>query len=570
MKRELLSGVPVSTGLARGRARLIGSPRLPGAVEPIAEEEVEAEVLRLEEALAAARRELADLRRRLSGALAHELGDFFDAHALLLEDPELVQGLLDLIRKGRMSARAALKMQRDRLAEIFAGMEDHYLRSRFEDVEHVIARVIAWLHRAEQGEETVPRAGEGEVVVAETLPPAELAHLAEQGVQAVITEQGSPLSHAAILARSLRLPMIVQARGALAAIGEGDLLLVDAARGRVIVNPERSDLSGFELALRQARREERRLLRLRDAPCRTRDGIAIELLGNAESLEEVEAALAHGAAGIGLYRTEFLFLRDDRLPEEEEQYQAYRAVVRIARGRPVTFRTLDLGADKAAGSALALPREENPALGLRGLRHSLAEPIAFAAQLRAILRAAADGPVRVLLPMVTSAEEFAAARGFLEQARAALAQPASAPLGAMIEVPAAAIAPEAILAQADFVAIGSNDLMQYLLAADRGHDRLAALFEPTHPAVVRTLGRLLAACARRGRSVTLCGELAADLRFTPLLLALGLRAFSAHPRALPALKERIRALDGRRLEGLRARLMRAERRETIEGLLAGI
>lgn len=572
MKREVLTGVPVSPGLARGRARLIGLPRLPGAPETIAETEVETELLRLEEALATARGELADLRRRLSGALAHELGDFFDAHALLLEDPELVQGLFDLVRKARMSARAALKVQRDRLAEIFAGIEDPYLRSRFEDVEHVIARVLAWLNRAEQGEEASLRAGEGEVVVAETLPPAELAHFAEQGVRAVITEQGSPLSHAAILARSLRLPMVVQARGALAAIGEGDLLLVDAAAGQIVVNPEAADLAAFERALRRNQREERRLLRLRDAPCRTRDGIAIELLANAESLAEVEAALAHGAAGIGLYRTEFLFLREDRLPDEEEQFEAYRAVLRAACGRPVTFRTLDLGADKAEGSVLALPSEENPALGLRGLRRSLSEPEQFAAQLRAVIRAAELGPARVLLPMVTTASEFAAARRLHQHLLAELSVPAEqpVPLGAMIEVPAAAIAPEAILALADFAAIGSNDLMQYLLAADRGHDRLAGLFEPTEPAVVRTLARLIAACARRRRPVTLCGELAADTRFTALLIALGLRALSAHPRALPAIKERIRELDTRKLQRLRPRLLRATHRESVEKLLAAL
>lgn len=552
---------------------MIGAPRLPGAVEPLAEDEVEGEVLRLQEALSAARAELAALRRRLSGALAHELGDFFDAHALLLEDPELVQGLLDLIRKGRMSARAALKIQRDRLGEIFAGMEDPYLRSRFEDVEHIIARVLAWLHRAELGEEAAPDAGEGEVVVAETLPPAELAHLAERGVHAVVTEQGSALSHAAILARSLRLPMIVQAHGALAAIGEGDLLLVDGAAGSVIVNPEHGDLAAFERALRQMRREERRLLRLRDAPCQTRDGVVVELFGNAESLEEVEAALAHGAVGIGLYRTEFLFLREDRLPEEEEQLEAYRAVIRAAAGRPVTFRTLDLGADKAQGSVLALPREENPALGLRGLRRSLAEPETFATQLRAILRAAETGPVRVLLPMVTTAAEFAAAREIHQRLLAEIGAGSAScavPLGAMIEVPAAALAPEAILAQADFAAIGSNDLMQYLLAADRGHDRLASLFQPTEPAVVRTLARLISVCARRRRPVALCGELAADPRFTPLLLALGLRAFSAHPRALPTIKERVRELDCRRLGALRTRLLRATRRERLERIIDGL
>lgn len=573
MKRDVVTGVSVSAGLARGRARLIGAPRLPAANETIAESQVEDELLRLQEALGAARDELIALRRRLSGALAHELGDFFDAHALLLEDPELVQGLFDLIRKGRMSARTALKVQRDRLAEVFASMEDAYLRSRFEDIEHVIARILAWLHRAELGEEAAVRVGEEEVIVAEALPPAEIAHLAERGICAVITEQGSPLSHTAILARSLRLPMIVQARGALARIGEGDLLLVDACAGRIIINPDSRDLAAFERALHRAQREERRLARLRTAACQTRDGTTIELLANAESLEDVEAALAHGAAGIGLYRTEFLFLREDRLPEEDEQFEAYRAVVRIARGRPVTFRTLDLGADKAEGSVLALPREENPALGLRGLRRSLAEPDTFAVQLRAILRTAEAGPVRVLLPMVTTAAEFAAAcqihrRLLIETG--VLRSNGSVPLGAMIEVPAAAIAPEAILALADFAAIGSNDLMQYLLAADRGHDRLAGLFEPTEPAVVRTLARLIAACARRRRPVTLCGELAADTRFTALLIALGLRALSAHPRALPAIKERIRALDTRKLERLRPRLLRATHRESVEKLLAAL
>jgi phosphotransferase system enzyme I (PtsI) len=562
--RQVLQGNGASRGSALGRARV----RLPATLDVVEEhirpEEVEPELDRLHAAIASVRDEMHALRERLHGALAHEVGEFLDLHALLLDDPELLQGLDDLIRTGRYSADYALKLQRDRIAAVFEAMDDAYFRSRVEDIDQVIGRVRAALH-CHEGD---PRSRAGDILVCENVAPAELAQLQSEGVMAVVTTQGSPLSHSAILARSLHLPLIVATTLALQRINDGDVLSVDGTSGTIVLEPDADDLRVHRERVREHARERRQLNRLRREPSRTTDGVDIRLWANAESREDVAEAHALGAAGVGLYRTEFLFLQRQELPDEEEQFRAYRDLVLGMTGRTVTIRTLDLGADKADRTGLALRDEPNPALGLRGVRLSLAHGELFDVQLRALLRASGYGPVRILLPMISSREEIVDVRARLDRIAAQLRRDGHAiaehvPLGAMIEVPAAALALPGFIDEVDFLSIGTNDLVQYLLAADRNNEALGDLYSPLHPALLRMLRGVIRFGNARGKSVAVCGEIAGDTRFTPLLLALGLGEFSLHPGLLLEVRHRIRHCDLSRLRAAGPALMRARDRAGI-------
>jgi len=558
--------------MALGRARLEQPSRYLVDERPLGEDEVEAEVERLKNAIRAAREELGQLRDKLHGAMAREVAEFIDAHSLMLADRELTSGVFDLIRVGRYRAGAALKMQRDRLVAVFAAMDDPYLRSRKEDVEHVIARVQAGLMRESSQEERRLASRVGEILVGDTVAPSELVPLAEHGVLGVVLTSGSQVSHSAILARSLRLPMIVAAHDALAHVQDDDLVLIDGESGEVVVHPTAQDLARYRQWQRESAQRGKRLALLRDADTRTRDGVPIALYANAESPADIAQARALGAAGIGLYRTEFLFLQRRELPGEEEQFLAYRDLVLGMGGLPVTIRTLDLGADKADSSGLALDDEENPALGVRGVRLSLREPQILTMQLRAILRASSYGPVRILVPMVSSVEEMHSVRRMLEECERNLRSAGyevayNVELGAMIEVPAAAIALPGMIRTVDFVAIGTNDLVQYTLAVDRNNDQLAGLYDPLHPAVLKLIAQTIAIAQRAGRRVKLCGEMAGDKRYTALLLALGLTDFSMHPGMLLEVRELVATLDRAKLREHAAAVLRAPTRERIRRVL---
>ena len=562
--RHVLSGHGASRGNALGRARL----RLPHVLD-VAEDRidpaaVDAELARLHAAVDVVRAEMLALRDRLHGALAHEVGEFIDMHSLLLDDPELLHGIEDLIRKGLYGANYALRLQRDRLAAVFAGMDDAYFRNRIDDIDHVIGRLHAALHKREVDVHGVA----GEVLVTDNVAPSELAQLQSQGVVAIVTTGGSALSHSAILARSLHLPLVVGATQALQLVNDGDVLAVDGNGGTVVIEPNAADLRGYRARVREGKRERKQLHRLRREPSRTLDGVDIRIFANAESREDVAEAHALGAAGIGLYRTEFLFM-GEALPDEESQFRAYRDVALGMTGRTVTIRTLDIGADKADRTGLALTDEPNPALGLRGVRLSLARAGIFETQMRAIVRASGYGPVRVLVPMVSSRDEITAVAALLKRVRRDLASEGHEiaehiPLGAMIEVPAAAIALPGFIDAVDFLSVGTNDLVQYLLAADRNNEALGELYTPLHPAVLRMLENVIRIARRRAKPLAVCGEMAGDPRFTPLLLALGLEELSLHPGTLLELRHAIRACD---LGTLRARapaLLRARDRAAIE------
>jgi phosphotransferase system enzyme I (PtsI) len=560
-----LRGHIAARGNALGRARVRRAHALEVTEQRIPASRIEAELQRLHVAVESARTEMHQLRERLQGALAREVGEFLELHALLLDDPELLFGLDDLIRNSHYSAEYALRVQRDRLATVFADMEDAYLKSRMDDLDHVISRIHAFLQQ---------RSGElkgvaGEILVCENVAPSELAELQSQGVIGIVSTGGSALSHSAILARSLHMPLVVGVSTAVQQINDGDVLIVDGDAGRVIVDPDPTELAQYRQYLRELAKEQRELGRLRSKPSRTRDGTDITLLANAESIDDVAQAHALGAAGLGLYRTEFLFLQRNELPDEEEQFQHYRDTVLGMSGRPVTIRTLDLGADKADRTGLVLGKEENPALGLRGVRLSLARPAVAQAQLRAILRASGYGPVRVLIPMVSTREEILQVRRQLTrlsgQLRAEGHEIASSiPLGAMIEVPAAAIALECFIDKLDFVSIGTNDLVQYLMAADRNNEAIGELYSVLHPAVLRLLAQVIQTAQRNATPVAVCGEIAGDPRYVPILLALGLSEFSLHPSMLLEVRRAIRGSDLSELRSRAAQLLRVRERKGIE------
>lgn len=566
--RLQLPGHGASRGSALGRARV----RLPHALEVveqrIAANAVEKELRRLHDAVDSTRGEMHTLRERLHGALVKEVGEFLDLHALLLDDPELLHGLDELIRAGRYTADYALRLQRDRLAAVFDGMDDPYLKSRMDDLDHVIGRIHAHLHKRAGG----PKGVAGDILISDNVAPSELAQLQAQGVVAIVTAAGSTLSHSAILARSLHMPLVVGASKALQKINDGDVLIVDGASGTIVIEPGPDDLRAYRQRLRELAKEQRELGRLRSKPTRTKDGVDIVLLANAESGEDVAQAHSLGASGLGLYRTEFLFLQRNELPDEEEQFRVYRDVVLGMSGRPVTIRTLDLGADKADRTGLTLDNEDNPALGLRGVRLSLTHGELFDTQLRAIVRASGYGPVRVLVPMVSNREEMLAVRKRLKRVADKLRKQGAEvaddiPLGAMIEVPAAAIALYAFVDIVDFISIGTNDLVQYLLAADRNNDALGELYSPLNPGVVRLLKHVINVANEHDTPVAVCGEIAGDAALAPLLLALGLTEFSLHPATLLEVRRAIRDSDLGELKARTDKLLQARDRAGIEAWL---
>jgi phosphotransferase system enzyme I (PtsI) len=574
MARAELNGIAAARGMALGRARVVYPLHFEVESEPLAPREAGDETTRLVNAIAAARAELHLLRMRLKGPLARDLGDFIDAHALILDDPEFAEGVVERIRRGHLRATAALKAHRDRLAAAFDAIDDPYLRSRREDLDQVVGRVFAALMRGDAPRP--PARGEpASILVCESLGPAELDHAHEHGALGAVLGGGSAFSHGAILARSLRLPMVCGVADAFARIRDGDMVLVDGDSGRVTVAPDALDLARLREHQRAASRAARARTRLKGQQTRTRDGVPIKLWANAEQVADIVAARRLGADGVGLFRTEFLYTRHTVLPEEDEQFRAYRDAVLAMGGKPVTLRTLDLGADKAIGTALELGTEPNPALGLRGVRLSLARRALFVAQLRAMLRASAYGPVRILLPMVGSIEEVRLVQGLLAQSREALemsrvALAEEVELGAMIEVPAAALVSAEIAREVDFLAIGSNDLVQYALAADRNNAAVSASYDPVHPALLRLLALIVGNAKRARKPLTVCGEIAGDVRFAPALLALGVTELSMHPGSLLEMRETLLGLDHKRLRARAARLLRATDRAEVESLVADL
>lgn len=541
-----LHGTGASRGYAIGRAVVLGAAVLEVAHHRIDARDVDAESERLLAALASTRDELERLAAHLPADAPRELGALLHVHAMLLADPMLTHETLVLIRERQYNAEWALATQGRILGEQFAAMEDEYLRERGGDVRQVIERVLRVLSGQGVGADLpgpcAALANEARVVVAHDISPADMIRLRGAAFAAFVTDLGGATSHTAIVARSMGVPAVVGLGHARSLVRDGDTLVVDGKAGIVLVNPSAKVLDEYRARQLAFAQDQASLSALRDTPAVTLDGIAIGLHANIEWPEEAAAAMAAGAAGIGLLRTEFLFMNRPDLPDEEEQYQAYSLAVRTMAGRPVTIRTLDIGADKTLDGSHT--DASNPALGQRAIRYCLARPELFATQLRAVLRASAHGPVRLLLPMVAHMHEVRAALAAIAAARAELEARGQAcagrvEVGAMVEIPAIAIAIEPFAEALDFLSIGTNDLIQYTLAIDRTDADVADLYDPLHPAVLRLIAQTINAGARAGKPVAVCGEMAGDVGLTRLLLGLGLTQFSAPPRQLLDVKREI-------------------------------
>ena len=559
-----IHGLAVARGIAIGRAVLVASSRVDVAHYFIAAEQVASEIGRLRRARDEVIEELQRLQKDLPKDAPHELAALLDVHLMLLQDEELTAGVRHWIEDRLYNAEWALTSQLEIIGRQFDEMEDPYLRERKADMELVAERVLQSLKGTGSAIVRAPQPARPQhelhledtdvplVLVAHDLSPADMLQFKQSVFAGFVTDVGGKTSHTAIVARSLDIPAVVGARTASQLVKQDDWVIIDGDAGVMIVDPSPIILSEYSFKQRQGQIDRERLARLRHTPAVTLDGEKIELLANIEMPEDTAAALATGAVGVGLFRTEFLFMgRQGRLPGEEEQYQAYRRAVEGMNGLPVTIRTVDVGADKPLDEARHDAAHLNPALGLRAIRWSLADPAMFLTQLRAILRAAAHGKVNLLVPMLTHAREIRQTLQLIAQARQELDRKGMVHgpvrLGAMIEIPAAALSLRLFLNHFDFLSIGTNDLIQYTLAIDRADESVAHLYDPLHPAVLRLVADTIAACRAQGKPVSVCGEMAGDVGMTRLLLALGLRSFSMHPSQVLAVKQRVILSDTRQL-----------------------
>jgi len=525
-----LQGIAAAPGVARGPAYPLMRGMTIVACEKVPDPEVE--IRRLEVALGATREVISKLRDDVARKLNESEASIFDAHLLVLEDVALIDDVSKEIRRSGFNVEFCFQEVAQRYIEIFEKMDDGFLRERASDIRDVTGRVLDQLLGTEP--ERVGRAAQSHVVAARDLTPSDTAGLHDGGVLAFVTEEGGRTSHSAIMARSLDVPAVVGVKGLMEAVQEGDIVLVDGESGLIILNPTPETVEGYRDKEQAIRNRRDRVMREVALPDLTSDGAAFELLANIGDPAEMEDALGYCARGVGLYRTENLYLRLDSWPSEEVQYEEYAAVIRQARGRPVTFRTLDLGGDKRLGD---LADEANPFMGYRAVRLCLERPDVFRPQLRAIIRSAALGPVQVMFPMISGVEELRRAKEIFRDVETELAREGMRPatpirLGAMIEIPSAAAVADELAIEADFFSVGTNDLVQYLLAVDRGNQRVAALYDPCHPAVIRTLMQIFRSAQRRGISVSVCGELGGDPLWAPLLVGLGVQELSMAPAAL--------------------------------------
>jgi phosphoenolpyruvate-protein phosphotransferase (PTS system enzyme I) len=544
-----LHGIPVSRGIAIGRAHLLKPAALDVKHYLIAEEQVEAEVSRLQKAIATVHKELQTIWNELPKDSPAELGAFIDVHALILSDPMIAEAPLDIIRTRYYNAEWALVTQIDELSAQFDEIEDAYLRERKADIQQVGERVLkvltgsaSTLPSGDGSEESIGRM----IVVAHDISPADMLQFKDRAFGGFVTDLGGQNSHTAIVARSLDIPAAVGMTNASALIQQDDWIIIDGDAGVVIVDPTPAVFEQYRERQAKLMRDRKKLGKLRKTPAVTRDGTEITLLANIELPEDCAAAMEAGAAGVGLFRSEYLFMGRtgylNALPSEDEQFESYRRAVVAMKGRPVTIRTLDIGADKPLD--VAEQTALNPALGLRAIRFCLAEPQIFLGQLRAILRASAYGSVRLLVPMIAHAFEIDQTLAMIEQAKEQLRDAGHkfdplVPVGAMIEIPAAALTLPMFVKKMDFLSVGTNDLIQYTLAIDRADHEVAHLYNPLHPAVLHLLAGTIATGAKAGVPVAVCGEMAGDIKLTRLLLGMGLREFSMHPTQLLSVKQEI-------------------------------
>lgn len=546
----VLNGISVSRGIAIGQAYLLQHDDLEVREYTIPKHLIKVEINRFKTAIAKAKQQLKEIRNRIPVNTPTEITSFIDAHILMLEDAALSEAPTNIIKTRQCNAEWAMKLQRDALVSVFDAMDDPYLRTRKDDVDHVVKRIQTYLiNQSDQPHGTPDQRLKDSIVVADDLSPADMMLMQHQGVAAFVTEFGGPNSHTAILARSLGMPAVVGIHHIRGYLQQNETLVLDGLRGIVLADPEPRELDYFRQRKRTEKLRLAGLKKLKEQPAVTSDGQKVSLLANVELPEDILAIKRVAAAGIGLYRTEMLFMNREALPDEEEQFRAYLKIVRAMKGAPVTIRTLDLGADKQLdGRRQGGNMATNPALGLRAIRWCLKDPALFSPQIRAILRASGHGPVRMMIPMLSTIPELLQVLHMVEEEKKSLRKRGirfnkKMPIGGMVEIPAAALAADAFARHLDFLSIGTNDLIQYTLAVDRLDEEVNYLYDPLHPAILQLISMTIIAGRKANIPIAMCGEMAGDARYTRLLLGLGLREFSMLPTTLLEVKRIIKTSD---------------------------
>ena len=573
----VLHGVAAGKGIAIGQAHLItrGTAEVPQY--DVSDDLIDAEAARFDAAIKATRKELEQLRSAIPENAPTELGAFISLHLMLLTDVTLSREPVDILKEQKINAEWALKQQSDKLAAQFDNIEDDYLRERKQDMLQVVRRI----HNNLVGQSNDLNLNEGlfedTILIAHDLSPADTVLFKEQRITAFVTDVGGPTSHTAILGRSLDIPSVIGLHNARRLITENETVIVDGINGVLIIDPDEVVLNEYRRLAREYRLHKRELNKLKKTAATTADGINIELLANIESAEDIKALHNFGADGVGLFRSEFLYLNRDTMPTEDEQYEVYAGIVKKLKGKNITIRTVDLGVDKNPrwfGQNSTPNSSLNPALGLTGIRLCLAEPVMFRTQMRAILRAAAHGPVRMMWPMITSLSEVRQCLIHLDTAQRQLTERGEAfgdvGVGCMIEIPSAALTVGSILKLVDFISIGTNDLIQYILSVDRGDDSVSHLYQPGHPSVLKMLQHVIRTANRMEKDVSVCGEMAGDTAFTRILLGMGLRRFSMNPNNILSVKNIILHSNAGQLEGDTAKIIRCEDEEKSEKLIKQI
>lgn len=573
----VLHGVTAGKGIAIGRAHLIARGINEVPQYDIAEKDLDAEVTRYENAVKATRKELEQLRSAIPENAPTELGAFISLHLMLLTDVTLSREPVDIIEEQYINAEWALKQQTDKLSAQFDEIDDAYLRERKQDMLQVVKRIHNNL--IGQGNELNLEADllDDTVLIAHDISPADTVHLKDQRIAAFVTDLGGPTSHTAILGRSLDIPSVIGLHHARNLITENEWVIVDGINGVLIINPDEIVLAEYRALAREFRNRKRALNKLKKTAATTEDGINIELLANIESLDDIKQLHNIGADGVGLFRSEFLYLNRDTMPSEDEQYEVYSQFVKKLKDKNLTIRTVDLGVDKNPrwfGQNGTPNCSLNPALGMTGIRLCLAEPVMFRTQMRAILRAAVHGPVKMMWPMITSLPELRQCLTHFETAQRQLdergVEYGEVSLGCMIEIPSAALTVGSLLKLVDFISIGTNDLIQYTLSVDRGDDSVSYLYQPEHPAVLKLLQHVIRTANRMNKTVSVCGEMAGDTTYTKVLLGMGLRRFSMNPNNLLAVKDVVLHSNTAALENDVAKLMRNEDPEKSAKLIKHI